>query len=70
MSAAVIDSGGEDITLAKPTQLFRADVAFTGISRVLNVSPDGQKILLNVTPADRAAPAIVVVHDWATRLAP
>jgi Tol biopolymer transport system component len=69
MSAPVTASGDDSIELAAPTRLFRTDIALVGIWRILNVAADG-RILLNVIPADRAAPAIIVVHDWASRLTP
>ena len=65
--AADVRSSGTEIELAAPRRLFHADLAFVGIHRIVNVAADG-RILLNVIPKDRAAPAIVVVHDWATGL--
>jgi Tol biopolymer transport system component len=50
-----------------PMSLFRADVAFSGLGRVLNVSPD-RRFLLSIVPADRASSSIVVLHNWAKRL--
>jgi Tol biopolymer transport system component len=67
MSVAVAASGNS-INLGEPTRLFRAAVAFTGLGRNLNVTADG-RFLLNVVPADRARPSIVVLHDWAQSLA-
>ena len=67
MSVSVA-SEGDNVRLGAPTRLFRADVAFTGVGRVLDVSADGQRFLLNVVPADRLPPSIVVLNDWAARL--
>ena len=51
-----------------PTRLFRAEVQFDGlIDRVFNVSADG-RFLLQVAPANRAPPSIIVVQNWAARL--
>jgi Tol biopolymer transport system component len=66
--AAAVASSGTNLELSAPTRLFHADLAFTGVGRILSVAPDG-RILLNVIPADRAPPAIVVVHDWVAGLA-
>jgi Tol biopolymer transport system component len=63
-----VAASGNAIKLGEPTRLFRAPVAFTGLGRVLNVTADG-RFLLNVVPADRARPSIVVLHDWAQSLA-
>jgi serine/threonine protein kinase/Tol biopolymer transport system component len=63
-----VATSGNAIKLGEPTRLFRAPVAFTGLGRVLNVTADG-RFLLNVVPADRARPSIVVLHDWAQSLA-
>jgi Tol biopolymer transport system component len=61
-------SSGDTARIGIPTRLFQTAVEFTGIDRILNVSKDG-RFLLNVVPDDRAAPSIVVVHNWAARLA-
>jgi hypothetical protein len=50
-----------------PLPLFRADVGFSGLGRVLNVSSDG-RFLLSIVPADRASSSIVVLNHWAARL--
>jgi Tol biopolymer transport system component len=68
LMAVSVTASGNAIELGDPTELFRADVAFTGLGRVLNVTADG-RFLLNVVPADRARPSIVVLHDWAQSLA-
>jgi Tol biopolymer transport system component len=66
--AVPVAASGNTIKLGEPTRLFRAPVAFTaGLGRVLNVTADG-RFLLNVEPADRARPSIVVLHDWAQSL--
>jgi Tol biopolymer transport system component len=63
-----VAASGTSIKLGEPTRLFRAPVAFPGLGRSLNVTVDG-RFLLNVVPADRARPSIVVLHDWAQSLA-
>ena len=54
---------GDTLRLGLPSRLFGANVAFTGVGRVLNVSSDG-RFLLNVVPADRAPSSLVVLHNW------
>jgi len=67
--AVPVAASGTTIKLGEPTRLFRAPVAFTaGLGRVLNVTADG-RFLLNVVPADRARPSIVVLHGWAQGVA-
>ena len=53
----------DTLRLGLPSRLFRANVAFTGLGRVLNVSSDG-RFLLNVVPADRAPSSLFVLHNW------
>jgi Tol biopolymer transport system component len=67
LMAVAVTAAAQTLDLGQPTRLFAADVAFTGIRRVLNVAPDG-RFLLNIVPADRAPASIVVLHNWAARL--
>jgi Tol biopolymer transport system component len=60
ISVTVVDGR---LRLSAPTRLFRANIAFTGIGRVLSVSRDG-RFLLNVVPTDRAPSALVVLENW------
>jgi hypothetical protein len=62
--ARSVTVAGDTLRLGPPSRLFRANVAFTGVGRVLNVSGDG-RFLLNVVPADRAPSSLVVLHNWA-----
>jgi len=60
ISVTVVDGR---LRFGAPTRLFRANIAFTGIQRVLSVSGDG-RFLLNVVPADRAPSTLVVLQNW------
>jgi Tol biopolymer transport system component len=61
--AVSVSPSGDGVRYGAPARLFDADVAFTGLGDVLSVARDG-RFLLNVVPADRAPPAIVVLQDW------
>ena len=62
-----LEPAGGAIRFGAPTRLFDADVAFTGVGQVFSVASDG-RFLLNVVPADRAPPAIVVLQNRLTGL--
>jgi hypothetical protein len=61
--AVSVFSSTDGIRFGAPARLFDAEVAFTGVGQVLSVARDG-RFLLNIVPADRAPPAIVVLYDW------
>jgi Tol biopolymer transport system component len=66
--AVSVTSTPDGARFGPPTRLFRADVQFNGlIDRVFNVSAD-DRFLLDVVPAGRTPPSIVVLNDWAASL--
>jgi hypothetical protein len=68
MSAAV-DGTGATFKVGAVTPLFAPPLRNTSI-RFYDVSPDGQRFLINATNEDRAASLMTIVVNWPAALQP